>query len=325
VSDRRSILAFAAVTAACVLATGAYVAWAALRPAAGAAGASASQLARITSGPFVVFLTWTSGLNPHYELAVASLANPERRLLVGQRCDRVAMTGDVGICVRHSASLTATFRTHYFDRSFARTGSGIGSGIPSRARVSPSGRLATVTSFRSGHSYDSSGAFSTQAVIYKARSGKPVTTLEALHVFRDGKKFEPENRNFWGVTFVDDRQFYATMGTGKQTYLVRGDLARRVLTTVHENVECPSLAPDGKRVAFKHRGRDGLWRFAVLELATGKMTLLAERRSIDDQLAWADDDNLLYGGPGGVWTVPADGSGAPRLLLPDAVSPTVVR
>jgi hypothetical protein len=324
VSDRRSVLAFAAVTAACVLAAGAYIARAALRPEVGAAGASASQLARITSEPFVAFLAWTPGRNPHYELAVASLSDPKRRLLVGQRCDRAAMSGNVGICVRHSASLTAAFKTHFFDRSFARTGSGVGWGIPSRARVSPSGRLAAVTSFRSGHAYSTPGAFSTEAVIYDVRSGKRVTTLEALNVFRDGKSFEPKNRNFWGVTFADDRRFYATMGTGDTTYLVRGDLAKRVLTTVHENVECPSLSPDGKRIGFKHRELDGMWRFAVLELATGKVTLLAEHRSIDDQLAWADDHNVLYGGPGGVWTVPADGSGTPRLLLPDAVSPTVV-
>ena len=236
------------------------------------------------------------------------------------------MTGDVGICVRHSSrTLDAAFKNHYFDRSFTRVGSGRGSGIPSRARVSPSGKLAAVTSFRSGHSYDTSGAFSTQTVIYAARSGKPVVTLEAMHVFKDGETFEPENRNFWGVTFADDRHFFATMGTGKRTFLVRGDLVDGTLRTVHANVECPSLSPEGKRIAFKHREPDGMWRFAVLELATGRVTLLAEERSIDDQLAWADRDHLLYGAPGGVWIVRADGGGVPRLLLPDAVSPTVVR
>ena len=246
-SDRRSLLAFAVLVAGCVLLSGAYVAWAALRGETGAAGASASQLAAITSGPFVTFLTSTSGLGPYDELAVAPLANPERRLLVGQRCDRVAMTGDVGICVRHtSRALDARFKTHYFDRSFTRVGSGRGLGIPSRARVSPSGKLAAVTSFRSGHSYDTSGGFSTQTVIYAAPSGKPVVTLEAMHVFKDGKTFEPENRNFWGVTFADDRHFFATMGTGKQTFLVRGDLADRTLRTVHRTSSAPLSRPTGR-------------------------------------------------------------------------------
>src|SRR5262249_21948698 len=119
--------------------------------------------------------------------------------------------------------------------------------------------------------------------------------------------------------------FYATMGTNDGTFLVRGDLVRRRLDTVHMNVECPSLSPDGTRIGFKHRGADGKWRFAVLDLASGRVTLLAERRSIGDQLPWAAEAPVLNGGPGGVGPVPADGTGTPRLLLPDAASPTVVR
>ena len=33
----------------------------------------------------------------------------------------------------------------------------------------------------------------------------------------------------------------------------------------------------------------------MLDLATGQETPLAETRSIDDQLAWLDDEHLLYG------------------------------
>jgi hypothetical protein len=304
----------------------AYVGWAAMRGEAGAAGASLTQLQRLTSEPFVAYLTSTSGRKPHDELAVASLEDPARTLLVGRRCDRVAMTGDVAICVRHVArGLEATFRTIFLDRSFARTAAGTGYGIPSRARVSPSGALASSTAFRSGHSYQDPGQFSTQTIVFRTATGKPEATLEALHVFRDGKRYEPEDRNFWGVTFVDDREFFATMGTLRGTWLVRGDLEKRELRTVHANAECPSLSPDGERVAFKRREPNGKWRFVVLDLDSGRVTPLAERRSIDDQLAWADDDHLLYGGPGGVWTVQADGGGKPRLLLPGASSPTVVR
>jgi hypothetical protein len=120
--------------------------------------------------------------------------------------------------------------------------------------VSPSGKLAGVTSFRSGHSYANAGSFSTQSVIYEVATGKPVATLESFTVFKDGKQFEPEDRNFWGVTFADGRTFYATMGTKKETHLVRGDLRS--------------------------------WKLE---------------------------------------TMPADGTGSTRLLLPGAVSPTVVR
>ncbi len=328
-SDRRNGVAFAVLAAACLLFSGAYVAWAALRGESGATAASRPQLRAVTAGPFVTFLSSASGRRPYDQLAVAPLAHPERRLLVGLKCDRVAMAGDVGICVRHSVRAFGagfSYRVHYFGKSFSPYGSAGSWGIPSRARVSPSGELAAVTSFLAGHSYETAGGFSTTTRIFSPRSHKPVVdTLEEFHVFKNGERFEPVNRNFWGVTFADDRYFYATMGTGKETFLIRGDLADRVVTTVHANVECPSLSPDRTRVAFKKRGTDNRWRFAVLELATGRETLLAERRSIDDQLAWADPSHVLYGGPGGVWMARADGTGTPRLFLANASSPTVVR
>lgn len=37
---------------------------------------------------------------------------------------------------------------------------------------------------------------------------------------------------------------------------MRGDVTARTLTTVHRNVECPSLSPDGTRVAYKKRVKE---------------------------------------------------------------------
>jgi hypothetical protein len=54
-------------------------------------------------------------------------------------------------------------------------------------------------------------------------------------------------------------------------------------------------------------------------------TPLAEPRSIDDQVEWLDDDRVLYGADHAVWTVPADGSGAPVKYLAGAGSPSVQR
>ena len=95
---------------------------------------------------------------------------------------------------------------------------------------------------------------------------------------------------------------------------------------IHENVECPSLSPDGTRIGFKKLvGSPALWRFHVLDLRTGRETALAEVHPVDDQLEWLDNKTLLYGSNEGVWAVPADGSGAPRQYLAEADSPSVVR
>jgi len=54
----------------------------------------------------------------------------------------------------------------------------------------------------------------------------------------------------------------------------------------------------------------------------------SEAWNVDDQGVWLDDRTIGYGkvDPGsgrvGVWSVPADGSGTPRLLAADAESPS---
>ena len=99
------------------------------------------------------------------------------------------------------------------------------------------------------------------------------------------------------------------------------------MDVIAESVECPSLSPDGRRVAFKQRsgGVTGpmTWRLWVLDLETGERHPLAETRSVDDQAQWLDERQVLYALPAGAdrptvmdeWVVPADGSGQPRLFL----------
>jgi len=97
-------------------------------------------------------------------------------------------------------------------------------------------------------------------------------------------------------------------------------------------VECPSLSPDGKRIAFKRRITDHgkvRWRPAVLDLATLRAHVLPETRNVDDQIAWVDDRHVAYGlqepgtGTADIWTLPADGSGTPHLLVAGAWSPSI--
>jgi hypothetical protein len=59
----------------------------------------------------------------------------------------------------------------------------------------------------------------------------------------------------------------------------------------------------------------------VLDVATLKDHAVAEPRSIDDQAEWLDDNTLAYSDERNVYTVLADGSGEPGLLVRDATSP----
>ena len=156
-------------------------------------------------------------------------------------------------------------------------------------------------------------------------SGKVLANLEDFEVTRDGKRFKAIDFNFWGVTFArDERTFYATLSTAGKIYLVEGDVETRQARVIGEGVECPSLSPDQKRIAFKRR-QGNEWRLYVLDLATKRETPLAETRSVDDQVEWLDDDRILYGLISDIWVVRADGRGQPRIYIPNALSPAVVR
>ncbi len=165
-------------------------------------------------------------------------------------------------------------------------------------------------------------------------TGTPIGAIENFTVRNNGKKIQAADFNFWGVTFArQGGTFYATLGTGDHHYLVKGDLAAKTLDVLRDGVECPSLSPDGTRIAFKQRTGSGdqtQWRPAVLDLATLADHPLAETRNVDDQIEWLDDSTVLYAvdtgfGPPGTWSAPADGSGRSKVILTDADSPAVAR
>jgi len=256
----------------------------------------------------------------------------------GLMCEVVYVAGDRGICLAAEYRILGIFAATLFDaRTFATLGKVPVKGIPSRARVAVDGKVAASTVFTSGHGYDST-SFSTQTLLVDIASSQIIADVETFSVQRDGKPFKNRDFNFWGVTFSpDSRYFYATLSTQRQHLLVKGDIGARSAVVVHENVECPSLSPDGKRIAYKKRlNRPGnvVWQLHVLDLASGNDTPLAENRSVDDQLEWLNDDVLLYTLPDSetratpvtnVWRIGVDGKTAPELFLRSASSPAVVR
>ena len=256
----------------------------------------------------------------------------------GLICEVVYVAGERGICLGAEYRILGIFAAALFDaRTFGALGKVPVKGIPSRARVAVNGKIAASTVFTSGHGYDSV-SFSTQTLLIDIPSSQIIADVETFSVQRDGKPFKNRDFNFWGVTFSpDSRYFYATLSTQRQHLLVKGDIAARSAVVIHENVECPSLSPDGKRIAYKKRlNRPGtvVWQLHVLDLASGKDTPLAEKRSVDDQLEWLNDDFLLYTLPDSetratpvtnVWRMGVDGNTPPELFLKNAFSPAVVR
>jgi hypothetical protein len=322
----RRTLGFVALSAASLLAAVAFVASAALGGSADGGGAAASG----AGGASQILFRSRDASDPEGNGRVASVP-VERpsgaRRGTGRRCERAYYTRTRGLCLAPRGSFLLTYVAEILG-----TGPDVRhtvklSGFPSRARISPDGRLGAVTTFVQGHSYAAEGAFSTRTVLIDMERGAELAELEEFAVVRDGERIRARDVNFWGVTFAEDsNRFFATLATGGKTYLIEGDVAARSATVRHENVECPSLSPDGTRIAYKKLvERPGVWRLHVLDLETMRETALAETRSVDDQVEWLDDRRVLYGTENDVWTAPADGSGKPSVLIADADSPAVAR
>jgi Tol biopolymer transport system component len=302
--------------------------------------AGLNQLSAIQKQPHLLFL---HQLEPPYgqvRLARLDPAFPQSAQ-TALMCDRIHFAAGNGICLRVDTSTSTQdplappqVLVKLFGSSFQPRHQFTIEGILSRARVSPDGKYAAFTVFVTGHSYDDPN-MSTATVLLDTATGASLGNLEEFEVWKDGQQFQAPEFNFWGVTFAQDsNRFYATLRKGNTTYLVQGDVAARKLTVLHENVECPSLSPDGTRIAFKKRAQGMVhrWQLTVLDLATMQEIKLAEKEGIDDQVEWLDNERILYQKADydppkwvSVFVLPADGSGKPEVFLQNATSPTVVR
>ena len=327
----------------CVALAVGYTAWGILRSNASAALAQAvpqvvsapEELQAIQKGPHLVFLHQAE---PPYGQVIVSGLDPEsaKSALTALSCGRIHYAGGNGLCLIQDASTTdplapplvsvTLFGSDFQPRHQLST-----EGILSRARISPDGKFAAYTVFVTGHSYEDVD-MSTATVLLDTATGESLGNLEEFETWKDGQLYQAPEFNFWGVTFArDSNTFYATLRNGNTTYLVQGDIAARKLTVLLENVECPSISPDGTRLGFKKRVGNQ-WQLTVLDLATMQETALAEPEGIDDQVEWLDNDHILYQKADydppkwvSVFVIPADGSGKPEVFLENATSPVVVR
>ncbi|WP_310727449.1 TolB-like translocation protein [Streptomyces sp. N2A] len=291
--------------------------------------AVASGTVRLSAPHRVLFRNMAWG--PHRDEITAvpagRLAGP--RTASGVRCLRFHAAAGTGICLQAvHGELRDTYRAVVLDDRLRERRHYDLAGTPTRARVSPGGHTVGWTVFVSGDSYAGT-AFSTRTSVLDTRTGHLEANLETYALSVGGHRVHAADVNIWGVTFADDDHFYATAATGGQTYLVRGDRTARTLRALHGNVECPSLSPDGTRIAYKKRvagaDPDAPWRLYVLDLRTLHETATGEHRNIDDQAVWRDRHTLVYALPGDygadLWTVPADGSGTPHRLATAALAP----
>lgn len=295
---------------------------------------AAADRASVLAEPHVVFRN--SALGQDYgRLAAVPVADPGGpRAIFDISCERSYATATSGVCVTAKRGVVQTYGIAALGPQLEQVSATELVGLPSRARMSADGSLVATTTFVTGHSY-AQASFATETII--RRDGKSLGNLETWDIEVDGRPLTAVDRNFWGVTFgTDDDTFYVTAASGGTTWLMKGSLSGKRLTSLRTDGECPSLSPDATKVAYKKRlgnATPGIWRIAVLDLATGRETLTSDTRSVDDQVEWLDDSTLLYGMPrsgaeattSDIWRVPADGTGKAEIYIEQGSSPAVVR
>ncbi|MDR7083973.1 hypothetical protein J2X01_003279 [Arthrobacter ginsengisoli] len=303
---------------------------------------TAASTARVASGGAVltkgsVLFRNTAPGQGYGTIGTVPLSDPAgERSLAAVACDRVYGTTQNIVCLKTNRGLVTNFEAVVLNPQWQPTASWAVPGIPSRTRMSTDGSLVATTVFVTGHSYGSAG-FSTATSITAAQGGGGSGNLEDFALLVNGTRITAADRNIWGVTFAPGQNdtFYATAASSGRIWLVKGSISARTLTAIHDGVVCPSLSPDGTRIAYKKNTGGPLaahWRAAFLDLATGKETVLSEPRSVDDQIEWLDDQTLLYGlardgaaGDSDIWRITADPASSSSLYIEHAWSPSVLR
>jgi hypothetical protein len=294
-----------------------------------------AEAAALAATPHVLFRHMGPG--PSFgHLAIVGLdgldAPKGPRVTTGLSCHRISFATNRGLCLHVRRGVFNRYSAIVLDRAFQPTADIELEGIPSRTRTAADGEVGAVTVFVYGDDY--AADFSTRTTIFDLASGTQIGDLEQFSTWQNGVRIQAVDFNFWGVTFAaDGNTFYAALRTGGVTQLVRGDLSRRRMTVVRQNVECPSLSPDGRLLVYKKRTGPSpdSWRLHVLDTETHKESMIpGETRFVDDQVEWLDSEHVLYSMPrrttavSDVWVVSIRG-GEPTVFLEQADSPIVLR
>ena len=339
---RRGVLALAGVVAVVLVIGAAWFVFAGARPPSnpGSPGESASATAMATRDPLEPLTIASVQKYPHLvfqnvirddayaHVALIPLDAPGgMRVDTDLECERVSFAGGTGICLAAEHGADTRYYASLFGMDFRPYQRINLDGPPTYASVSIDGRLAAATVLLEPKSEENEQPPS-RTIIVNTETGQPVADLDSFSVVRDGVPVSHEALDLWGVTFKSDGDgFFASLRLGADIYLVEGSLLDAKLIVRQQAVSAPSLSPDGTRIAYDRLvSSDGpTWRFHVLDLATGMDAELAERQSVDDQMAWLDTDRVLYGLTSDTWSLNSDGTGEPQPFLFDGLSASVVR
>ncbi|MCG2798118.1 MAG: hypothetical protein L6367_06200 [Cellulomonas sp.] len=331
--------ALVAIVAGVVVAVGAEVCSAvrSSREAVLAAPSVASTpLDAVLTGPHILFRSTLPGAG-YGLVAAVSLTDPGgSRAFTTVACDRVTRAGDSTVCLRTVRGVATTYEAERLDAQWTAVQTWPLSGIPSSTRSSPDGSLVATTAYVADHC-STQIAPPTETRI-RSTDGTDLGNLETWTLLVDGAPFTAVDRNFWDVSFVDEDTFYVTVGaqSAGTTWIATGTVSTRTIETVRAGGESPSVSPDGSKVAYTtttDEGGQSVQVYAVLDVESGTQTLYPATAGGDDQVEWLDDTTILYGmprtdepGTTDVWALDLSTDGAqPRVLIPGASAPTVVR
>ena len=178
--DRRGLW-FGLLVAACVAVAAVSVTLSALHGPGGAARAEdgPARPAKVPAPGALVFRSLDRAHDGRYGRIAWTRPGVRgaRPVLGGPACERTYYAARRGLCLSRAGSLGASVRVRFLGEDLTPWRELTLPGIPSRARISPDGRLGSVTAFVTGHSYADPGTFSTRTTILDmARGGSSPTS-----------------------------------------------------------------------------------------------------------------------------------------------------